>query len=182
MECTSCEDWICGAPDATEGITPQAAAAHLAGCPACRAFQATWTQLDTALVGQADLARLPENFGAAVIAQLPAPKERLTPSQIAGRKAQIEREYREALRNVSVLGVLSDPTVLLRPIAMVATCISVGIVVAVLTPLVATAVESAFRWSSSGPVQAVSGILGLVVALLAAALNWRSLLRGLSRG
>ncbi len=182
MDCTSCEEWICGTPDATEGITPQAAAAHLAGCPACRAFRATWTKLDAALVGQAALARLPESFGATMIAQLPAPRERPTPDQIAARKAQVEREYREALRNASVLIILSDPTALLRSIAMVATCLSIGIVVAVLTPLVATAVESTVRWSSGGLVQVVSGILGLVMALVAAALNWRSLLRGSHRG
>ena len=176
-DCTVCEDWICEAPDGTGDRVPSIAAAHLAACPDCRAFQKTWAELDAELVGQAALARLPEGFSEAVISKVPAPPARLTPDQIAIRKAQAELSYHAALRDASFLGVLSDPTALLRAVAMIATCLSVGIVVAVAAPLVAAAAESALRWSSSGLVQGVAGILGMMAASFAAAVSGRSWLR-----
>ncbi len=176
-DCAACEDWICGIPDGAGDIVPSIADAHLATCPACRAFQRTWAELDAELVGHAALARLPEDFNETVFSEIPAPRPRLTPDQIAARKAQAELSYHAALRDASFLGVLSDPTALLRAVAMVATCLSVGIVVAVAAPLVAAAAASAWRWSSSGLVQGAAGVLGMMAASFAAAAGGRSWLR-----
>lgn len=176
-DCTACEDWICGDPDGAGDVVPSIAAAHLAACPACRAFQKTWAALDAELVEQAALARLPEDFDATVFSKIPAPRARLTPDQIAARKAQAELSYHAALRDASFLGVLSDPTALLRAVAMIATCLSVGIVVAMATPLVAAAATSAWHWSSSGLAQGAAGILGMMAASFAAAAGGRSWLR-----
>lgn len=181
-DCTACEDWICGAPHEAGDMSPSVAAAHLAACPACRAFQKTWAEIDAELVGHVALARLPDDFNETVFSKIPAPRARLTPDQIAARKAQAELSYHAALRDASFLGVLSDPTALLRAVAMIATCLSVGIVVAVAAPTIAAAAEGAWRWSSSGLAQGAAGILGMMAASFAAAAGGRSWLRRSAEG
>jgi hypothetical protein len=98
MNCDTCQSRLCEQLD----IAPEAPfapdlEAHLSACPVCRRFQQTLQALDEQLTRQAGQATLPVDFAATVLARVPHSQPRLSPAEIAGRKARCEHEYQIAL-------------------------------------------------------------------------------------
>lgn len=98
MNCDDCQNWICASLEQSPSIAPdEIVEQHLATCPACREFHQQWTSLDSQLIQRSAKAVLPEGFNTRLFAKLPAQPPRLSPAEIAQRRTQFDREYRDAV-------------------------------------------------------------------------------------
>lgn len=99
MNCDACQDLVLNAVD--EPLSPQEAgwvAAHLASCPACRAFQEAQQHLDRAITGRLGGVQLSAGFSGRVRAAIQAAPAPLDDAVRQRRRAEIEAEWQELLR------------------------------------------------------------------------------------
>ncbi len=98
MNCNTCQSHLCErldtAPNATLNVET---GEHLTTCPACQRFQESLLALDEQLIRKSCQATLPADFASTVLARLPQSKPRLSPAEIAERKARCEREHQAAM-------------------------------------------------------------------------------------
>lgn len=101
MNCHEYQTWLADALDGTP-VAPARAEAeqHLAACPGCQSFERTLRLIEPHLKQQAARPRLAGDFVSTVMLRLPAEPMRLTVEEIARRRAQLEREHREALASL----------------------------------------------------------------------------------
>lgn len=131
MNCDTCQSQLCAqldtAPDAARPAAFSAAAEqHLASCLACREFQHALVVLDEQLTRKASQVALPADFATTVLAGLPPAKPRLSPAEIATRKARYEREYRAAMGMVNWARLFLQAATWLRLASITGLCAGFG--------------------------------------------------------
>lgn len=159
MNCDDCQRQLSEQLDARPATAAPAVEAHLAGCPACRAFRAVVAALDARLAGQA-VPVLPADFKATLLAGLPPPHRRLSPAEVRARRARCEREHQAALEGLwrrSFLLTRGRLTALLN--------VAVGgLIAALLAPGVGRMLEAA-GGANYGAVTGAGGALGLAAVV-----------------
>ena len=179
MNCDDCQSRICELLDPGQSARHDPAVElHLADCPACREFRDTWAALDAQLTRQVVAAALPADFKTTLLARLPAPQPRLTPAEIATRREQLEREYRDAVTALKRRHLFPNPVMIPRLLAVAGTCALAGVVLPEATRVLPAAVEVAL--GPAGVAQAMP-LLGLVIGMAAALYGLRRLLRRQTR-
>jgi hypothetical protein len=127
MNCDACQNHLCEQLDSgPDDSLPADAGEHLSGCPACRQFQRTLRALDAQLSHSASRATLPADFAANVLARLPRAKPRLSPAEIAERKARYEREHRAAMLASDWSRPFRQAAVWLRLASFAGLCAGIG--------------------------------------------------------
>jgi len=156
MNCDRCQQQLCEARE-----DPQVEQ-HLAACPVCRAFCDAWMGVNAELSGHFAPAALPGDFKANLLSKLPA-------RSVQPTRAELEREYEEAIAALNRTFWLPQAIRLARLLAAAAASILAGI-------LLGSFVQNA-------PVATVVQVLGCVVAVAVlvhgARRVWSPALRGL---
>jgi len=166
MNCDECQTWISEALDGQSAQERAAIEQHLTACPACRQFQRALLTLEPQLAQRAARAELPEGFRAAVMARLPADPRRLTAEEIAVRRAQFEREHREALAALKRRFWPWRLAIWLQPLAMVVACAGGAWLLATVADWVLNALASvSLGWGGVTASSAVSWALALAVVV-----------------
>lgn len=163
MNCHDCQNRL---GEEAESSAPDLAA-HLATCPVCRAVHDTWATLDAELSRRASATTLPADFNEKLRARLPTAKPRLSPAEIALRRAQYEREYHAAMMASERWRFLLNPVVLRRMLTVVGASLFGGILLTATLPMLLTGLDLALRWWTQGPTQLLLGVFGLLGSLLA---------------
>ena len=180
MNCDDCQNRICQSLDAGQGIRPDPAVEqHLAECPLCREFHQAWAALDAKLIGCAVKTTLPADFKATLLARLPAPQPRLTPAEIAARRAQFEAEYLAAMAALDRAYLFPRPATMLRILAVAGVCVLLGLLLAVLMRALPLLIETGWSQAGANPTMRLCGIIGLAAAVYGLRRAWRPVLRGL---
>lgn len=180
MNCDDCQSRICESLDAGQSTRPDPAVEqHLAECPVCREFHDAWAALDVHLIRRAVKTSLPADFKATLLARLPAPQTRLTPAEIAARRAQFEAEYRAAMAALDRAYLFPRPATMLRVLAVAGACALVGLLLAALMRALPLVIEAALNRAGAHPTMLLCGIIGVAAALYGLRRAWRPALRGL---
>lgn len=176
MDCDECQSRSSGLLDAgQDSRRDPAVEQHLAACPACREFRDTWAVIDVQLTRQAATV-LPADFKATLLARLPASRPRLTPAEVAARRAQFEQEHLAALARLHCRHLFLRPGHLLRLFAVAAGFALAGM----LLPGVARALVGVVGWAFGGAASGWSlpvlgGATGLIAVLYGLHRAWRQL-------
>jgi predicted anti-sigma-YlaC factor YlaD len=182
MNCDDCQSRICELLDAGQSTRPDPAVErHLAECPVCREFHQTWAALDAKLIGRAIKTSLPADFKATLLARLPEPQARLTPAEIAARRAQFEAEYRASMVALDRAYLFPRPATMLRILVVAGVCALLGLVLVVLMGALPLLIDTALSQSGANPTMRLCGIIGLAAALYGLRRAWRPALRGVPR-
>jgi hypothetical protein len=174
MNCHECQTWLSDALDGTP-VAPARAEAeqHLAACPVCQSFERSLLLIEPHLKRQAARPRLAEDFVSTIMRRLPADPKRLTPEEIARRRAQFDSEHREAL-------ALLRPR--FWPWQLAAAWPRLGLICAVAVGawfVFARAEPLLLRLASAWPgLDSVNVTLAMAVAVAVAAVIWDWKLRG----
>lgn len=166
MNCDDCQNRISELLDAgpSAPLDP-VAEQHLADCPACREFRDASAALDAQLVHHTPSAVLPADFKTTLLARLPVPRVRLTPAEIAARRAQLEFEYREALAALDRRYLVPHAATILRLLPVAAAWVFGGLLLVAVMDSLPAAIEDAFGQAAAvWTIALLSGGGGLAAA------------------
>lgn len=178
MNCESCQNQICDALDQGEAAKLDALAAkHLAACPVCREFFQVIAAVDEQLIGQARRAVLPSDFQKTLMARLPARQTKISPEELAARRLQCEREYREALRALDRRFLMPPADLILRLLTVAGVCALACLLFAGALTAIAHLIEAAIGGAMTVPALVQAGWVVGAGAFLCGFLVARSRLR-----